>query len=75
MSSFGRFNCRMQSNSYSYQEARAYHEEFVLQKGTSFYGMSLPQYEYNTRGGLGNIGAGKASGNREFRYLKSKGLI
>ncbi len=66
-----RFYSRIYTNSFATKNAAAYDTQFSLQKGNSFYGLSIPQYSHQVYYQLADNGAG--AGNRGGKWLKANG--
>jgi hypothetical protein len=69
---YGRLNSRIFTNSFAGKNNAAYAPFNLLQQGDSFYGLSKPQYSYQTYYQLANNGAG--AGARGDRWLRANGI-
>ena len=67
----GRLNSRVYTNSFAGKNNAAYAPFYFLQAGSSFYGLSKPQYSRQTYYQLADNGAG--AGARGDRWLRANG--
>jgi hypothetical protein len=67
-----RMYLRNLTNSFAGKNAAAYYPYYVSQQGTSFYGLSRPQYSHQTYYQLAANGAG--AGNRGGRWANANGV-
>jgi hypothetical protein len=67
----GRLNSRIYTNSFSTKNYAAYGPFNLRDVGTSFYGLSKPQYSHQTYYQLANNGAG--FGSRGDKWLRANG--
>jgi hypothetical protein len=59
-------NSRIFTNSYSYQSQREWYNQSIQNKGNSFYGLSIPQYQSTVYYTLSNNGPGAGARCRRF---------
>jgi len=67
----GRLNSRIFTNSFAGKNNAAYAPFYFQKQGNSFYGLSRPQYSYQTYYQLANNGAG--AGARGDRWARANG--
>ncbi len=68
---FTRLNSRVFTNSFAGQNNAAYYAFHIQNKGSSFYGLSRPQYSHQTYYQLAYNGYGLGTNSRTNRWEKS----
>ena len=68
----GGLNSRVFTNSFAWKNNQAYFPFYAAQRGDSFYGLSKPQYSWQTFHQLAYLGSG--AGQRQNKWLQQRGI-
>lgn len=74
MSSSTILKSRSQTNSFAYKNIQAYTPFYLVEKGNSFYGLSIPQYSHTIYHSLAEMGGSPGSNGRIGRDQRTNNL-
>jgi hypothetical protein len=70
----GGLGSRFQTNSFAYRNTQAYSPFYLVEKGDSFYGLSIPQYSHATYHSLAYHGGSIGSNSRIGRHQRTNNI-